>query len=312
MITLAHVSDLHATPVRFAGASELTVKRGLAWVSWHLKRKHRYRPRALHALAADLREVAPDHVAVTGDLTNASLASEIAEAGTWLERLGGPARVSLVLGNHDVARATGLRSWERWSAYLGSDLDPASPLPSLRIRGRLAVVGVCSAVPTRPFSASGRVGPEQLERLAKTLELLAPTSLCRVVLVHHPPVDGVVSPRCALRDAAALRAVLARHGADLVLHGHAHRTVLERIAGPAGAIPVVGVRSGSHAHGTPGKCAQYHVYRIERGPQSAAGPRFRIALETRGYDPETGRFTTQGERWIAGAKTPRPGGCEPD
>ena len=55
MITLAHVSDLHATRVRFAGASEITVKRLLAWVSWHLKRKRRYRADALHALAADPR-----------------------------------------------------------------------------------------------------------------------------------------------------------------------------------------------------------------------------------------------------------------
>ena len=302
MITLAHVSDLHATPVRFTDASELTVKRALAWLSWHSKRRHRYRADALSALVADLRLVSPGHVAVTGDLTNASLASEIAAAERWLERLGGPRAVSLVPGNHDVAVAGS--PWQRWSPYLGSDLELAASFPSLRIRGPLAVVGVCSAVPTRPFSAAGRVGAEQLERLAKTLERLAPTRLCRVVLVHHPPVEGVVSRRCSLRDAPALRTVLARHGADLVLHGHAHRTVFEQLEGPEGPIPVVGVRSGSHASGPEHKRAQYHVYRIERitGP----GPRFRIHAEQRAYDPGAGCFAFAGARQL-GPGAPQPG-----
>lgn len=298
MITLAHVSDLHATPVRFDGSDELTVKRALAWVSWQLKRQHRHRHEALLALAADLREVGPHHVAVTGDLTNASLASEMAEARRWLERLGGPGRVSLVPGNHDAAVVSAARPWAPWRAYLGSDVDPNAPFPSLRVRGGLALVGVCSAVPTRPFSASGRVGAEQLERLAKVLEQLSYSSLCRVVLVHHPPVDGVVSRRCALRDAADLRAVLARHGAELVLHGHAHRTVFADVAGPEERIPVVGVRSGSYVAESPEKRAQYHLYRIERDRSPRLRPHFRIRVETRGYDPTRGRFVAEGEREI--------------
>ena len=81
--------------------------------------------------------------------------------------------------------------------------------------------------------------------------------------------------RCALRDARALRDVLRRTGADLVLHGHGHRTTFQSVEGPEGPIPVVGARSASYLGEDPDKRAQYHVYEIE--PNLAAGQRFRIS-----------------------------------
>jgi 3',5'-cyclic AMP phosphodiesterase CpdA len=143
--------------------------------------------------------------------------------------------------------------------------------------------------------ATGRLGAEQLERLDKLLADLAESPLCRVVLVHHPIIDGAASRRRALTDAAALRGVLARSGADLVLHGHGHRTMFGEIPGPHGPIPVVGVRSASDIGHKPYKRAQYHLYEIEpRASVGGAGARFRITTSIRGYDPARGCFSAEG------------------
>jgi 3',5'-cyclic AMP phosphodiesterase CpdA len=296
MFRLAHVSDLHATPVRVERVSDFANKRLLAWVSWRLKRSRIHRPEVLHSLVSDLDAGRPDHVVVTGDVTNASCPSEFQESVAWLERLGGPQRVSLVPGNHDATVAMPrARSWDHWSPYLGSDRDLQAPFPSLRVRGPVALVGVCSAVPTPPFLASGSVGAEQLERLEKLLVDLADTPLCRVLLIHHPPVAGTVNARRGLRDGRALRAMLRRSGADLVLHGHGHRTVFEQLEGPGGPIPVVGARSASYLGDKPHKRAQYHVYEI--APSSGGGARrFRIRVRVRGYEPGSGRFVSESQR----------------
>jgi len=293
MFRLAHVSDLHATPVRIEGVRELVNKRVLGWLSWATKRSRVHSVAVLQALLEDLEHADPDHVAVTGDLTNASSEREFAEALHWLEGLGGPRQVSVVPGNHDAfVAAPRSRSWDLWASYLGSDSDLQAPFPTLRVRDQVAIVGVCSAVPTAPFLASGSVGGEQLERLEKLLGDLADTSLCRVVLIHHPPVAGTVTPRRALRDAEAFRGVLRRSGADLVLHGHGHRSVFQSLEGPDGPIPVVGARSASYLGDDPEKLAQYHVYEIEPSPTAAT--RFAIRVEARGFDPAQGRFTAQG------------------
>lgn len=297
MTTLAHVSDLHATPVRVRRRHDFAGKRFFGWVSWRTKRGDVHRPEVLDALVSDLAQTRPDHVAVTGDLTNVATAEEFPEARGWLEKLGGPEQVSIVPGNHDAyVRIAPEQSWDLWAEYLRSDpgehrASSATPgpglaterpggatFPSVRLRGSLALVGVNSALPTGYFRATGTIGDEQLARLEHQLVALRDAGRCRVVLVHHPLTEGAVSSRRALTDAPALRGVLARAGAELVLHGHGHRTLFESLPGPGGDIPVVGVRSASDATDRPDKRAQYHLYDIE-----SAGGGYRIVARIRGY-----------------------------
>jgi 3',5'-cyclic AMP phosphodiesterase CpdA len=299
MIRLAHLSDLHATQVPWLGPADFAGKRLLGWLSWRARRRKIHRVEVLEALLRDLPATAADHIVVAGDLTNLACEHEFDQARAWLERLGPPGRVSIVPGNHDayVAMPRG-RSWDRWSAYLDSD-EGAAPggFPTLRVRGSLALVGVCSAVPSAPLLATGRLGEEQLEQLDKLLAGLAESPLCRVLLIHHPITDGATSRRRALTDAAALRGVLARRGVDLVLHGHGHRTLFGGIPGPHGPIPVVGVRSSSDIGHKPHKRAQYHLYEIEpRASVGGGGARFRITTRIRGYDPVGDCFSGEGER----------------
>jgi 3',5'-cyclic AMP phosphodiesterase CpdA len=252
----------------------------------------------------DLSHAPIDHLVVTGDLANLSLASEFGAARERLKRLGDARDVSIVPGNHDAyVRVAQAASWDLWSDYFESDdgesaegcSDPRDRFPTLRIRGPLAVVGLCSALPTRLFDATGTLGDAQLERVERMLHRLSESDLCRVISIHHPITEGATHPRRWLRDAESLRGVIGRAGADLVVHGHNHRTLLAAIDGPDGSIPVVGVRSASDIGQRPERRAQYHVYEIERNCESR-GPRFRIALRIRGYDPGSGRFRAEGER----------------
>ena len=297
MFRVAHLSDLHATPAR-AELPALLGKRFFGWLSWQVRRRHAHQPGVLAALVADLHREAPDQIVVTGDLTNVAGEEEFRAALAWLERIGPPGRVSIVPGNHDayvpVPCDKGVGLWRDYIASDAGGLDPGPPgeFPTLRVRGALAVVGISTAVPTPLFQAGGRVGAAQLERLGAMLARLGRDGLFRLVLVHHPPEAGVVSRRRELRDGSALRDVLARAGAELVLHGHMHRTRLGSLPGPAGAIPVVGARSASDVGRRPEKRAQYHVYEVA----PAEGARFRIRMRVRGYDPATGGFVAEDER----------------
>ncbi len=304
MFALGHLSDLHATPVVVGSPLQLANKRFFGWLSWSLRRRRYHRPSVVDALMKDLSSTRIDHLVVTGDLTNLSLASEFGAAREQLKRLGDARGVSIVPGNHDAyVRIAQTVSWDLWSDYFESDdreaagvsSDPRDRFPTLRVRGPLAVIGLCSALPTRLFNASGTLGEGQLERLERMLERLSQRDLCRVISVHHPVTQGATHSRRWLQDAESLRSVIARAGADLVVHGHNHRTLIEAIDGPEGSIPVVGVRSASDAGQRPERRAQYHIYEIE--PKSeGGGARFRIALRIRGYDPDTGRFGAEGER----------------
>jgi 3',5'-cyclic AMP phosphodiesterase CpdA len=300
MFSVGHLSDLHTTPVRLDAASQLRGKRFYGWLSWFFRRRHVYRPDVLDALIADLRETAPHQVVVTGDLTNLALPSEFDAARDWLGRIGKPERVFIIPGNHDAYVAVPREhSWDKWSDYLASDPPrDDSDFPTLRRRGPLALVGVCTAQPTSVFYAGGSVGPAQLERLEALLAELAQAEVCRVVLIHHPITDGATVARRSLADAAEVRAVLRRAGAELVLHGHNHRTQVFRVSGPEGPIPVVGVRSSSYMGRKPAKRAHYHIYDVEPGPGDRPGARFRLSMRTRAYDPAQHRFVPAGERTL--------------
>ena len=285
--TLAHLSDLHVTPVRFGCLPRRLNKQTIGWLKWRTQRRHEYRPEILEALIADLHGQRPDHTVVTGDLTNLGLETELRAALGWLERLGDPRQVTLIPGNHDAytpASAASLQA--HWRAYLGSDTSEADPMfPSLRRRGPVALLGVSSVGPTGLLSAAGRVGPDQQARLGRLLQSLG--QVCRVVLMHHPPTRAGLPQRRRLHDAQALQRVLAESGAELVLHGHTHTTTLTRIPVPhRAAIPVVGVRSASALGHKPRRSAQYHLYSLSPGQPDGV----QISLRIRAYDPTSGGF----------------------
>jgi 3',5'-cyclic AMP phosphodiesterase CpdA len=261
MFVLAHLSDLHLalTPK----ISEMAGKRGLGFINWQRKRKYIHRPDVLNAITRDLRTRSADHIAVTGDLVNFSLPGEYAWARRWLESVGRPDDVTVVPGNHDVyVRGVEEFPTKFWGDYMRGD-DGLDRFPFIRRRGEIALIALSTGGPTGPFMATGRLGQRQLARLAEALEQTRGSF--RVVLIHHPPLSPLRRHFRRLVDGAALRAVLANQGAELLLYGHDHRRSLLWLEGPTGKkIPALGVPSASarlqHGDEHP---AGYQVFRVE-------------------------------------------------
>ena len=265
MFVLAHLSDPHLGPIATPRLRELINKRGLGIINWYRKRHRHHSADVLGAIVADMTAQSPDHIAVTGDLVNVSLDVEFAAAARWLDTLGPPNYVTLVPGNHDayIRRASGWAA-QHWGEFMRG--DDGAAFPFVRRRGPLALIGLTTSLPTGPFMATGRLGGEQLARLAEILLALSREPVFRVVLIHHPPVPNKRHYMKRLIDGPMLCAVLAEHGAELVLHGHNHEQQLRWIDGPKGRIPAVGVPSASAIVSTHDEPAAYNLYRIGGAP----------------------------------------------
>jgi 3',5'-cyclic AMP phosphodiesterase CpdA len=247
MVVLAQFSDVHLGPLPPFRAADLASKRVLGYLNWQRNRSRVHADSVLSALVADMHAARPDQIAVTGDLVNLGLPAEYRAAHAWLAMLGAPRDVTVVPGNHDAYVASGVAEYtEQWRVFsTGDGRTGQSGFPFLRRRGPLALIGVSSAVPTGPFMATGRVGPQQAAALATLLADAKAEGLFRVVLIHHPVAEHGATRLRRLVDAARVRAVIAEHGAELVLHGHNHRTSVMTVPGPRGPVPVVGATATS-------------------------------------------------------------------
>jgi 3',5'-cyclic AMP phosphodiesterase CpdA len=263
MFTLAHLSDPHLAPLPRPRWSELIGKRATGYLNWRRRRRFVHDAAVLEKIVADLKAQKPDHIAVTGDFANIALPGEFRHGRDWLERLGAANEVSVVPGNHDAYVRGGMADAVRqWGAYMSGD-DSKTVFPYLRRRGPLALIGVSSAVPTAWGLATGWLGAAQLAALAEMLDAAKADKLFRVVMIHHPPVSQARRHK-RLLDADIFKRVIAARGAELVLHGHDHRSMLNWLAGPdATQGPAVGVPSASAAPGTAHDAAAYNLYRID-------------------------------------------------
>lgn len=275
MFTLAHLSDPHLGPLPDPRLLELASKRVIGYVNWRRNRAVHLTNGALEALVADLKETAPDHIAVTGDLVNLGLQREIGPAAEWLAALGSAADVSAVPGNHDAYVPGSLdRATRRWAAHMaGDDVDlhhhPAPVFPFVRRRGKVAIVGASSAKATGPFMATGHFDASQALHLTELLQALEHEGLFRVVLIHHPPIREATNWHKRLVGGSRFRAAVAQAGAELVLHGHTHENTILSIAGPGGEpVPVVGVPSASQQPGGRRPPARYNLFSISGEPGS--------------------------------------------
>jgi 3',5'-cyclic AMP phosphodiesterase CpdA len=272
-LTLAHLSDVHLSPLRGLAFRYLNVKRGLGYLNWHRSRRFVHRRTSLDLVVAHMKSHRPDHIAVTGDLVNLGLPAEYETAHAWLESLGSPQEVTVIPGNHDIyTRLADDPGVARWSAYMSANAagerlssGRQAGFPFVRRVGPAALICLNSAVETPPFVAAGELGAFQLQELARILAATEREGLLRVVLIHHPPLPGQAPPRRALRDAPALARVLEEHGADLVLHGHNHRDNHLDFAWARGRIPVIGVASGSGGRASKQESpGSYNLLRIAR------------------------------------------------
>jgi 3',5'-cyclic AMP phosphodiesterase CpdA len=189
VFTLAHLSDIHLSPLPRAKRKYLLSKRILGYVNWHRGRKFVHRREILDLLTHDLGERNPDHIAVTGDLVNLGLPEEYLRAADWLHHLGNPNDVTAIPGNHDAyVRLHPERGTGHWQPYMESNAagealfaTPKDGFPFVRRFDDVGIVALSSAIPTMPFVAAGKLGKEQMFFLESALDRLGREGLFRVV-----------------------------------------------------------------------------------------------------------------------------------
>jgi 3',5'-cyclic AMP phosphodiesterase CpdA len=236
----------------------------------------------LARIIADMKAQKPDHIACLGDLVNIGLRAEFPPAAAFMKNIGDAEHVSLVPGNHDAYVRPALADITRYlSPWMTSDSGRFEGFPYVRLRGPIALIGLSSGVPTMPLLASGTLGPKQREDFEKVMNFLSAQGLARVVLIHHPPHQFGAKAGRGLTDAVAFENIIARTGAELILHGHNHAISVTHITGKNGKVPIVGAPSASAISGTKTHRAGYHLFSFD---MTDAG--VKISARTRGMSPD--------------------------
>ncbi len=284
MFTLAHLSDVHLGPLPPITWHQLLSKRITGYANWKLNRGHSHQDEVLSGLVDDIKQRSPDHIVLTGDVINLGLNAEITNALAWLEAFGSPQKVSLVCGNHDAYVPGSLeQAFENWQPYLsgddGSPIRSAVDYPVVRRRGNISFILCNSACATPVFFATGCFDQRQMEGLEQILEQEGAQGQCRVVLIHHPPVDGQTRFQKRLVGAQYFRNAIKKSGAELILHGHTHVDSLAKIEGPDGYVPVLGVPAAGQSPGGKRPAARYNLLSIEKDGDQKWG----IGQEQFGY-----------------------------
>ncbi|TPE50431.1 metallophosphoesterase family protein [Amaricoccus solimangrovi] len=206
----------------------------------HLSDLHfgRDRPELLEPLIAAVNDLAPDAIAISGDLTQRARRRQFAAARAFVQRLEAPCLI--VPGNHDVPLdrpvSRLLRPWRRYREAFGRDLEPVWS------DDEMTLVGVNSV---NPFVwQRGWVARRALSRVRRVLAR-TPPDRARVIVMHHP-LEHLPDERKALTRGAE-RAVdaLAAAGADVVLSGHLHSWRAEPFAHREGRAGLVQVQAGT-------------------------------------------------------------------
>jgi 3',5'-cyclic AMP phosphodiesterase CpdA len=274
MFRLAHVSDIHLSPLPNLRKRDFATKRITGYLNWRFNRKHTHGVDALTPLMNDVKAAQADHLVVTGDLVNLALGPEFLATRHWLEKVGSPFDVSVVPGNHDAyvpgALAKACMSWTEYmngdEGLKGQDPDPEIMFPYLRRRGPIAIIGVSSAVASAPFLATGRFREDEALEVAALLKQAKDDGLFRVVLIHHPPFRFADDASRRLYGIRLFQRTVLKAGAELVLHGHTHLNSWRMIGSGDGGIPVVGVPSASQGPGGPKPAARWNEFQISGEP----------------------------------------------
>ena len=184
----------------------------------HLSDIHfgRVNPHVIPPLIEAITTLAPDLVAVSGDLTQRARAQEFRDAAAFLGRLPTPQIV--VPGNHDVplhnVAARFLQPLRQYRRHITDDLRPYFH------DEEMAVLGVNTA---RSLTIKeGRINDAQIAWMSERLRACPPGAV-KVIVTHHPfDVPHGRGERHVVGRARMAMDALARCGVDLFLAGHMH------------------------------------------------------------------------------------------
>jgi 3',5'-cyclic AMP phosphodiesterase CpdA len=191
-VRLLHISDLHA-----GSTEETAVERGLEPL---------------------IERVAPELIAVTGDLAHRGRRREHQRAAAFLRGLGRPLLV--IPGNHDIPYTFPARFTRPWREF---ERQWETVEPVFRSED-LLVVGLNSVRPWR--HQSGGIRKTQIAR-ARELMQGAPPGALRVACLHHHLIGAPWrSRKRPVSRRSEVLAGLVDAGAELVLAGHIHQAAV--------------------------------------------------------------------------------------
>lgn len=290
----------------------------------HLSDLHfgRTDPAVVLALRQIARQLDPDLIAVSGDLTQRARVEEFVAAREFLDSLAAPTLV--VPGNHDVplynVAARFLAPLDRYRRHLAADVEPAF------VDDEMAVVGINTA---RSLTfKGGRINRNQVQRAialfcgtsnecrrAATKREFGPPGgsaaadaasvggsyeRIRILVTHHPfDLPGIREATNLVGRAAMAMSTLGKCMPDLLLAGHLHAhatgTTVERydLRGHSAIVVQAGTATSTRVRGVHNSFNLLHVDRstiaIDRFDWSASGTDFSLQ--------STRRFVRRDGEW---------------
>ena len=217
-------------------------------------------------LLAAIRDLSPQLVAISGDLTQRARRNQFAEARTFIQALECPHLV--VPGNHDVPFYDVARRFlsplGRYKEFVADDLEP------VYVDDEIVVMGLNSA---RALTfGRGRLNASQISRAAERLRGVDP-QLVKIIVTHHPfDLPDAYSDEHLVGRAKAAMAQFAEVGADLFLAGHLHVSHIGhsaeryKIAGHSALV----VKAGTISARLRGEPNSFNVLRVNRPDISVA------------------------------------------
>ncbi len=182
----------------------------------HLSDLHfgRERPELLRPLIATLNELAPDVVAISGDLTQRARTGQFRAARTFIAALSAP--VICVPGNHDTPFHDPFERlfdpFARYRRYIAEEVEPAWTGDTMALHGINTVNPL--------FWQRGTIRRTALTRLCRAIE--EGRDRLQIVMGHHPLEQLPDSGKQLAKGAARALAALSDCGADVILSGHLH------------------------------------------------------------------------------------------
>ncbi len=189
MRTIVHLSDLH-----FGRIDEATLEPLLAFV----------------------RDLSPDLIAISGDLTQRARSAQFQRARAFLEALPKPQLV--VPGNHDIPARNLLARFfwplRNYHRYITSELQP------FYADDELAVIGINTA--RSLVIKGGRISEEQIAQVAERMQRFK-DEVTKIVVTHHPfDVPAGHEKSDLVGHARLAMETLSTCGVDMFLSGHLH------------------------------------------------------------------------------------------
>jgi len=229
----------------------------------HLSDIHFGRARAevVSPLIEAVKNISPDLVAVSGDLTQRARSQQFIEARAFLDDLPKPQIV--VPGNHDVPLHNVFTRFAqplaKYRRYITADLRPFYE------DEELAVLGVNTA---RSLTIKGgRINEKQIEWMRERLCAVDPAAV-KVVVTHHPfDLPEGHDERQLVGRARLAMETLANCGADLFLAGHlhvshtTHTATRYKIKGHSALVVQAGTAASDRGRGEENS---FNVVRIDR------------------------------------------------